>query len=112
LPGRKIGVQLGTTGDTLASKIAGASVTQFQTAPSVLQELSSGKIEAVILDDSAGFSDLEILPGALSDESYAIAIKKDNKDLLEKVNKEIAKMKKDGRYEKLIRKYFGEEAKS
>ena len=32
--------------------------------------------------------------------------------LLEKVNKEIAKMKKDGRYEKLIRKYFGEETKS
>lgn len=118
LSGRKIGVQLGTTGDTLASKIAGASVTQFQTAPSVLQELSAGKIEAVILDDapakrySAGFSNLEILPGALSDESYAIAIKKDNKDLLEKVNKEIAKMKQDGRYDKLIRKYFGEEIKS
>lgn len=117
LSGRKIGVQLGTTGDTLASKIAGAAVTQFQTAPSVLQELSAGKIEAVILDDApakqytAGFSDLEILPGALSDESYAIAIKKDNTDLLEKVNKEIAKMKKDGRYDKLIRKHFGEEAK-
>ena len=118
LSGRKIGVQLGTTGDTLASKISGASVTQFQTAPSVLQELSAGKIEAVILDDApakrygAGFSNLEILPGALSDESYAIAIKKDNKDLLEKVNKEITKMKQDGRYDKLIRKYFGEEAKS
>ena len=41
-----------------------------------------------------------------------LLFKKDNKDLLEKVNKEIAKMKKDGRYEKLIRKYFGEEAKS
>ena len=118
LSGRKIGVQLGTTGDTLASKISGASVTQFQTAPSVLQELSAGKIEAVILDDApakrygAGFSNLEILPGALSDESYAIAIKKDNKDLLEKVNKEIAKMKQDGRYDKIIRKYFGEEVKS
>lgn len=118
LSGRKIGVQLGTTGDTLASKISGASVTQFQTAPSVLQELSAGKIEAVILDDApakqyaAGFPDLEILPGSLSDESYAIAIKKDNKDLLEKVNKEIAKMKQDGRYDKLIRKHFGEEAKS
>lgn len=116
LSGRKIGVQLGTTGDTLASKIVGASVTQFQTAPSVLQELSSGKIEAVILDDApakqyaAGFSDLEILPGALSDENYAIAIKKDNKDLLDKVNKEIAKMKSDGRYDKLMEKYFGKEA--
>ena len=77
-----------------------------------MQELSAGKIEAVILDDApakqytAGFPDLEILPGALSDESYAIAIKKDNTDLLKKVNKEIAKMKKDGRYDKLIRYNF------
>ena len=59
---------------------------------------------------AAGFSDLEILPGALSDENYAIAIKKDNKDLLNKVNQEIAKMKSDGRYDKLMEKYFGKEA--
>lgn len=113
LEGRKIGVQLGTTGDTLASKIAGAKVSQFPTAPSVLTELDTGGVEAVILDNApatqyvAGFPDLEILAGELSSENYAIAIKNGNKDLLDKVNRVIAEMKKDGRYDNLIHKHFG-----
>jgi len=106
-------VQLGTTGDTLAGKIAGAKVSQFPTAPSVLTELNAGGVEAVILDDApaaqytAGFPDLEILPGELSSEHYAIAIKNNNHDLLEKINRVLAEMKKDGRYDNLIRKHFG-----
>jgi amino acid-binding protein len=113
LTGKKIGVQLGTTGDTLAGKIAGAKVSQFPTAPSVLTELNAGGVEAVILDDApaaqytAGFPDLEILPGELSSEHYAIAIKNNNHDLLEKINRVLAEMKKDGRYDNLIRKHFG-----
>ena len=47
----------------------------------------------------------------MGSSASGFVIKKDNTDLLEKVNKEIAKMKKDGRYDKLIRKHFGEEAK-
>lgn len=113
LAGRKIGVQLGTTGDTLASKIDGARVSQFPTAPSVLQELQSGGVEVVILDDApaaqyvANFPALEILPGSLSDENYAIAIRQGNRELLDQVNRTIAAMKKDGRYDNLIRKHFG-----
>ncbi len=113
LEGRKIGVQLGTTGDTLASKISGAHVSQFPTAPSVLTELDTGGVDVVILDDApaeqytAGFSNLTILPGSLSDENYAIAIRQGNTELLDKVNQTIAKMRQDGRYEKLMRKHFG-----
>lgn len=116
LEGRKIGVQLGTTGDILANKISGAQVVQFPTAPSVLQELSSGGVEAVVLDDapatqySVGFSNLEILTGELSKEEYAIAIKKDKHELLGRVNKALDKIKADGRYFRLIRKYFGDVA--
>lgn len=115
LVGRKVGVQLGTTGDTLASKITGARVSQFPTAPSVLQELQSGGVEVVILDDApaaqyvANFPELEILPGNLSDENYAIAIRQGNRELLDQVNRAIAAMKKDGRYDNLIRKHFGTE---
>lgn len=118
LTGRKIGVQLGTTGDTLASKITGARVSQFPTAPSVLQELQAGGVEVVILDDApaaqyvANFPELEVLPGSLSDEQYAIAIKKDNHQLLEKVNQVISEMKQDGRYDQLMQKYFGSEEAS
>lgn len=115
LEGRKIGVQLGTTGDTLASKIDGAKVSQFPNAPSVLQELVAGGVDAVILDDApagqyvANFPELEILSGSLSDEDYAIAIRKGNDELLLKINKSLEKIKKDGRYRQLVVKYFGEQ---
>ena len=116
LTGKKIGVQLGTTGDTLARKIVGANVSQFPTAPSVLTELNAGRVEVAILDDApaaqytTGFPYLEILPGELSSEHYAIAIKNNNHDLLKKVNRMLAEMKKDGRYDNLIRKHFGPRA--
>ena len=44
LIGRRIGVQLGTTADTLAHKIRGAHVVQLQSTASVVQELSSRRI--------------------------------------------------------------------
>lgn len=114
LEGRKIAVQLGTTGDVLANDIAGARVVQFPTAPSVLQELYSGGVDAAILDDApamqygAGFPSLEILAGELSNEAYAIAFKKDNPDLVNSVNKILDDIRTDGRYVELVRKYFGE----
>lgn len=114
LSGNKIGVQLGTTSDTIVSKIKGVSVTQLQSVPSVLQDLSSGKIDAAVLDEAPanqyvhGYSNLQILPDSLSNEEYAVAIKKDNNELKDQVNKVITEMKKDGRYQKLVKKYFNE----
>lgn len=118
LSGRRIGVQLGTTGDTLVSKMSGVSMSQFQTAPSALQELNARKVDAVVLDNapaeqySKGFADLMVLAEPLSKEDYAIAIKKDNENLLIKVNQAIAQMKADGRYDALVKKYFPEEVNS
>ena len=113
LTGRRVGVQLGTTGDTLAAKLTGVKVSQFPTAPSVLTELNAGRVDVAILDDApaarylTGFPRLELLPGSLSEESYAIALRKTDRQLLDKVNKVIAAMKQDGRYDNLIRKHFG-----
>ena len=103
LIGKKIGVQLGTTGDILASEIKGAKVIQFPAAPNVLQELASGRVDAVILDDAP-----KILGSAIGNESYAIAMKKSNHSLKEKVDQTINHMKEDGRMDALLRKYFGE----
>ena len=113
LVGKKIGVQLGTTGDQMAQQINGAKVIQFPTAPSVLQELVSGRVDAAILDNApaaqyvASFSNLKILSSPLSRESYAIAMKKGNQKLQEAVNSTITKMKEDGRMQKLLMKHFG-----
>ena len=118
LTGRRVGVQLGTTGDTLAAKLTGVKVSQFPTAPSVLTELNAGRVDVAILDDApaarylTGFPRLELLPGSLSEESYAIALRKTDRQLLDKVNKVIAAMKQDGRYDNLIRKHFGTQPSS
>lgn len=118
LSGKKIGVQLGTTGDTLANKIKGTKTIQFPNAPSVLQELQSGGVDAVILDKQpaeqylANFSDLEILPQPLTYEDYAIAIKKDKVDLAKQINEELEKIKDNGTYDRLAKKYFGDSYKS
>lgn len=117
LSGNKIGVQLGTTSDTIVSKIDGVNIVKLQSVPSVLQDLTSGKIDAAVLDEAPakqylqGFSNLEVLPDSLSDEDYAVAIKKGNEELQNQVNKVIAEMKKDGRYQALLEKYFGEKEK-
>lgn len=114
LAGKKIGVQIGTTGDILAHKITGATVIQFQQTASVMQELSTGRIDAAIMDNGPATQylpnnpTLMILPQKLSSEEYAIAIRKGNTKLLEQVNQTIKAMKNDGRYDKLIEKYFGE----
>lgn len=113
LVGKKIAVQLGTTGDIAASKIESAQVVQFPTVPNALQELATGKVDAAVIDDApasqyvAGFPGLKILNASLSTESYAIAFKKDNLELAEQANKTIAEMKSDGRYAALLKKYFG-----
>ena len=114
LIGKKIGVQLGTTGDILASEISGAKVVQFPAVPNVLQELASGRVDAVILDDApatqyiTAFTGLKVLSSPIGNESYAIAMKKSNYTLKEKVDQAINRMKEDGRMDALLKKYFGE----
>ena len=115
LVGKKIGVQLGTTGDDLARKILDASLIQFPQVVSVMQELNSGRIDAAILDNGPATQylpnnpNLKILPNELSKEQYVIAVRKGNSDLLSKINQSLDSMRKDGRYDNLINKYFDKE---
>jgi len=113
LKGKRIGVQLGTTGDTLAHKITGASVVQLPATSNVMQELNARRIDAAIMDNGpatqylATNPNLTMLARDLTKEDYAIAIKKGNAELLKQVNDSIKAMKKDGRYDALVKKHFG-----
>ena len=113
LVNKTIGVQLGTTGDQMARQINGAKVVQFPAVPNVLQELTTGRIDAAILDNApaaqyvAGFSNLKVLSLPLSREPYAVAIKKGNQQLLDQVNRVITEMRGDGRMQKILMKHFG-----
>lgn len=112
LKGKKIGVQLGTTGESEARDIDGAEVVSFDKGAMALVDLANGKIDAVILDAeptknyTEGNDDLRVLDEQLTEEEYCIAVPKGNKELLELINLTLKEIEESGEYEQFINKYF------
>lgn len=116
LTGKKVGVQLGTTGDIYASDIEDATVEQYNKGFEAVQALSQGKIDAVVIDGQPAqefvkeVEGLKILDEAFTEEEYAIAIAKDNEELLEKVNEALASLKESGKLDEIVGKYIKSDA--
>ena len=124
LNGKTVGVQLGTTGDLLMSEEVGegedklgiAGVEQYNKAADAVQALLTNKIDAVCIDDqvaknfvAANPDELTMLDTAYSEESYAIAVSKDNPELTEALNGAIAELKEDGTLDAILNKYIAKE---
>lgn len=111
LEGKAIGVQLGTTGDSLASEIKGADVERYKKGMEAVQSLTHGKIDAVVIDQATAEAfvknntGIRILDDALSDEHYAMAVKKGNTELLDQINGALKELKEDGTLDKIEAKY-------
>ncbi|WP_270810795.1 basic amino acid ABC transporter substrate-binding protein [Hungatella effluvii] len=112
LTGKKIGVQTGTTGDIYASDIENAEVQRFNKGMEAVMALNQGKIDAVIIDREPAKvfvkenEGLKILDEAFTEEEYAIAVKKGNTELLEKMNAAIKELKESGELQKIVDKYI------
>ncbi len=114
----KFGVQQDTTGDILASDTVENggygkdNVVSFKAATDTVQALKTGKVDAVIIDNAPAQNfvkstdGLKILDGTWLDESYAIAISKDNTELLEKVNAALKDLTADGTIQAIVDKYI------
>ena len=115
LDGKKIGVQLGTTGDIYAGDIADATIERYNKGFEAVQALTQGKIDAVIIDNEpakvfvAENEGTKILEEDFAVEEYAMAIAKDNTELLEKVNKALAELTEDGTLQAIVDKYISAE---
>ncbi len=118
LNGKTIGVQLGTTGDTLASDpeiIQDASVERYNKAADGVQALKQGKIDAVIVDRQTAEafveknSDIEILSEEFADEEYAVGVKLDNQALCDEINGALKALTDDGTLQRIKDNYEGEE---
>jgi len=111
LKGKKVAVQAGTTGDLLVSEIDDIKVTRFSKFTEAFLELVLKRVDAVVIDYSAAEAYLKtnnklyITSPMLSDESFGIAVKKDNMALLEIINEYICELKEDG-YSQLYEKWF------
>ena len=114
LDGKRIGVQLGTTGDIYAEDIEGAQIEQFKTGAEAVLALKQGKIDAVIIDDQPARvyaslnNDITVLDEPFTEEEYAICISKEKSDLRDKMNGAIAELKADGTLQGILDHYIGQ----
>lgn len=115
LVGKKIGVQLGTTGEIESKEIEGATVESYDAGYSAVMSLVNGKLDAVVIDQKPAEKFVEqndkimILDEELTKENYAIAVNKENEELLKTINEVIKEIQENGEYDALYEKYFGEE---
>ncbi|MCE5285502.1 MAG: amino acid ABC transporter substrate-binding protein [Pelosinus sp.] len=79
-----------------------------------LMDLKAGRIEAVVVDEVVGRYYIAKKPGeyvVLSDhfgaEEYGVGLRKDDKELLGKLQKSLDEMKKDGTSATISQKWFG-----
>lgn len=116
LEGKTIGVQTGTTGDIYVTDEFGEDcVERYNKGFEAVQALQQGKIDAVIIDNEPAqvFVDenegLKILDEAYTEEEYAIAVSKDNKELTEQLNEALAALKEDGTFDAIFDYYISGE---
>ncbi len=117
LKGKKIGVQQGTTGDTLCQDYVkeGSKVERYASGAEAVLALRNGKIDAVVIDNEPAKAYLKknegsivVLDKPLSDEEYAIAVKKGNKELLDQINGALRELKASGELDKIKAKYIAQ----
>lgn len=115
IAGKRVGAQIGTTGAFLAEKKEGTLVKQFDTIPNMLQDLENNNVDIAMLDEPiakyyiqvSGLKDLKIVPLALQKHDLGIGVNKDDTELLKQFNDALKKIKENGEYAKLEKKWFG-----
>ena len=115
-----IGVQESTTGDLYCTwdiEDAGlGTVDRYKNGADAVQALVTGKVDCVVIDNEpakafvAANTGLVILDTEYAVEDYAIAIAKENTELLDKVNEALAALTEDGTIPAIIEKYIPTEA--
>lgn len=122
MPGKTIGVQLGTTGDIQVrdeyeGDEAGTKMERYKKGSDAIQSLKQGKIDCVVIDSQPALEfvekngDLRILESEFAEEDYAIAISKENTKLKEDINAALKELKEEGVLEQIAANYIGDETK-
>ncbi|WP_459207162.1 cystine ABC transporter substrate-binding protein [Pseudomonas sp. MLB6B] len=114
LGGKKVGVGLGTNYEQwLRKEVPTADVRTYNDDPVKFQDLKVGRINAILIDRLAALEYTKKVPDtALAGEAFSrlesgIAVRKNEPELLDALNKALAALKADGTLTALSQKYFG-----
>lgn len=111
LKGKKVSVQLGTTGDLMAKEL-GSEVVAFNTGFEAIMELKNGRVDVMLFDKEPAKNlvkknpELELQSLPFDPEYYGLAMAKGNTELLERVNSTLASMKANGEFDALLNKHI------
>ena len=119
LIGKKVGVQKGSTALKAAQDdefISQSDLVEYDNNVLALTDLPTGRIDAIVLDEVvANYMIKEdqdkyvVLDDFLSAEEYAIAFKKGNDELKNKVDEAIDKLVENGKAAEISEKWFGKD---
>lgn len=120
LAGKTVGVQDGSSSvDALNNDAATLkSFKELKKYPdnvNALLDLKAGRVDAVVVDEIVGRyytnkkpGEYTILSDSFGSEEYGVGLRKDDTQLLEKIQKALDDMKKDGTSAEISKKWFGE----
>ncbi len=116
LKGKKVGVQNSTTGQMVVEKL-GMTPNKYDTVPDAITDLINGGLDAVVADSPVVLyfikqnpnADVQYIKGDFPKEYYGIALKLGNQELDDKVNASLKKLRENGKYNEIYKKWFNEE---
>ena len=113
-----VAVQIGTTSAKEVKKNPDIQVKELNSSADTFLELKAGGVQAVVNDRpvndyyiaKSGEKDVRVVNELLTSEDYGIAMAKDNQELQKKVDEALKKLKENGKYDEIYKKWFGQKA--
>lgn len=115
MKGKKVGVQRGTLQDNYVTDKLGdvVEVKRYTTADDLVLDLTGGRLDVVFLDYPVGEktiitdSNYETVGDTIPvGDGIGVAFRKRDQELANKFNKALKKLKEDGTYDTIMKKYF------
>lgn len=103
LKGKRIGVQLGTTGERTARDVPHAQVVSFDAIGAAFLDLRNGRLDAVIADTPTAMlfarshPEIRLVGAPITRESYGIAMRRPDDRLKQAIDAAIAELEESGR---------------
>lgn len=123
LKNKKVAVQNGSSAldavnkeTDLVQSFDGGEPVLFDTNNEAFMDLEAGRVDAVVGDEvlaryymkQRGTDKYKVLQDDFGKEEYGIGMRKSDEKLVQAVNNALNDMKKDGTYDKIYKKWFGE----
>lgn len=126
MAGKTLGAQSGSSGydafnaspKILKDVVANQKVVQYSTFTQALIDLNSGRIDGLLIDrvyanyylEKSGVLDqYNVMPAGYEGESFAVGARKVDKTLIKKINQGFETLYKNGEFQKISNKWFGED---